>query len=258
MLVTGATGGLGQTIARSLAARGARLIVTGRRAEALDQLASELGAETIACDLASRADVARLSARAVAAGVSVMVASAGDPAAGELTELTVEEIDHMVDLNLRAPIVLARELAPSMIARRRGHMVFMSSISGRVGSPAFSIYCATKFGLRGFAQSLRAELRRDGVGVSVVLPGFVREAGMFADSGVRLPPGVGTSSPEEVAAAVIGSIERNRAEVAVAPVWMRAGSSFASAAPGVAATVSRWLGSDRVSSAMVAGHRARR
>jgi len=164
----------------------------------------------------------------------------------------------MLEVNLRAPIALARALAPPMIERRRGHMVFVSSLAGKVASPASSIYSATKFGLRGFALGLRQDLRPHGVGVSLVLPGFIRDAGMFADARVQLPRGVGTRAPEEVAAAVLTAIERNRAEVEVAPAWMRAGASFAGVAPTVAAAVSRKLGGDKIAADHVSGQRDKR
>ena len=128
--------------------------------------------------------------------------------------------------------MLARALCPGDVARGRGHLVFISSLSGKAASPASSVYSATKFGLRGFALALREDLRRDGVGVSVVPPGFIRDAGMFADTGVQLPPGVGTHTPEQVAASMIDAIEHNRAEAVVAPALLRAGADFAAVAPG--------------------------
>jgi short-subunit dehydrogenase len=258
VLLTGATGGLGEALARALAARGARLLLTGRRQEVLDELAGELNATAWACDLASREQVAELAGRAVAAATDVLVANAAVPANGLLPDLTQDEIDRMLEVNLRAPIALARALAPSMIARGRGQMVFMSSLSGRAASPASSVYAATKFGLRGFGLSLRADLRPHGVGASVVMPGFVREAGMFAESGVKLPRVVGTSSPAEVVAAVLRAITEDRAELDVAPLSMRAGATFASVAPEVAAAVSRRLGSERIAAEMVEGQRDKR
>src|SRR6202012_2061279 len=102
---------------------------------------------------------------------------------------------------------------PTMVARRRGHLVFISSLNGKAATPATSIYAAAKFGLRGFALCLREDLRPHGVGVSTVLPGFIRDAGMFATPNVELPRGVGPRSPDDVAAAVVKAIEHNRAEV---------------------------------------------
>src|SRR5437016_5760449 len=108
---------------------------------------------------------------------------------------------------------LAHALAPQMVARGSGHVLFMSSLAGKAATPGTALYNATKYGLRGFASALRADLRASGVGVSTVFPGFIRDAGMFAEAGVKLPPGVGTRSPEHVAQAVLAAIERNRGEV---------------------------------------------
>jgi short-subunit dehydrogenase len=255
-LVTGATGGIGQAIARAFAARGARLLLTGRRADVLEPLATEVGGRAIACDLSDRAEIDTLLAEA--GDVDVLVANAAIPASGELTELTQEEIDKMLEVNLRAPIAIARALAPGMMQRRRGHMVFISSLAGKAASPASSLYSATKFGLRGFALGIREDLRPHGVGASTVLPGFIRDAGMFADAGIELPLGVGTRSPEQVAAGVIRAIERNRAEVEIAPVPLRAGAAFAQIAPQIAATVSRRMGSDKIAADLAENQRDKR
>jgi uncharacterized protein len=257
-LVTGATGGLGEAIARGLRAHGARLILTGRRRDAVESVARELGAAAIVADLADRGDVARLGQEALDAGVDVYVANAALPATGLLPELTADELDRMLEVNLRAPIALAHVLAPGLVARGRGHMVFISSLSGKAASPGSSMYSATKFGLRGFAFGLREDLRPHGVGVSVVAPGFIRDAGMFAKTGLRLPPGVGTRTPEQVADAVVSAIERNRAEVDVAPVTLRLGAAFASVAPATAAWGARLMGSHRIAGQMAERQRGAR
>ncbi len=251
VLVTGATGGIGHAIARALAAHGATLILSGRRGEVLEPLATELGGQAVIGDLAVREDVARLVRQA--GDLDVLVANAALPASGLLTELTQEQIDRMLEVNLRAPMALARAVAPGMIERGRGHLVFISSLAGKAATPASSIYSATKFGLRGFALGTRQDLAPYGVGVSVVLPGFIRDAGMFADAGIELPRGVGTRSPADVAAAVVRAVERNRAEIEVAPAGLRAGAAFASLAPHVAAMVSRRLGSDQTARDLAAG-----
>src|SRR5215211_7240122 len=158
----------------------------------------EIGGRAVAADLSAPDAPARLVADA--GDVDVLVANAALPASGELTSFSEDEIDRALAVNLRAPIQLARLLGPPMTARRAGHMVFVSSLSGRTAGPHSSLYSATKFGLRGFSLGLRQDLAEYGVGVSCVFPGFVRDAGMFADSGATLPPGVGTSTPGDVAA----------------------------------------------------------
>jgi len=247
VLVTGATGGLGGAIASALHDRGARLMLSGRRADELRSLGAELEARTVVADLSVRADLERLVADALEARVDVFVANAALPGSGLLSDLTGAEIDRMLEVNLRAPIMLAHELAPAMIARGRGHMVFLSSLAGKATSPASSLYSATKFGLRGFALALRQDLSPHGVGVSLVSPGFIRDAGMFAETGIKLPPGTGTRTPGDVAAAVIRAIEADRAEIDVAPAALRAGAVFASLAPQLAASAGRLAGSERVS-----------
>ena len=242
VLLTGATGGIGQAIARELHGRGAELILTGRRTDVLEPLAREFGARSLAVDLSDAADVERLLSEAGA--VDILVANAALPGSGRLETYTVAEIDRSLDVNLRAPIVMARTLAPAMVARGGGHLLFVSSLSGKAASPQSTMYNATKFGLRGFALALRAELRTSGIGVSVICPGFIRDAGMFAEAEVKLPRGVGTRSPQDVARATANAIERTRGEVDVAPFSLRAGTIFAGLAPDLAACVARRTGSD--------------
>src|ERR687893_3145989 len=113
ILLTGATGGLGEAIARVLAKRGASLILTGRRTEVLEPLAAELSAETVTADLGKRSEVDRL---VVTAGrVDVLVANAALPAFGAVLDSDIDQIDRAIELNLRVPIVLARSLAPGMV-----------------------------------------------------------------------------------------------------------------------------------------------
>ena len=256
VLLTGATGGLGQAIARALSAKGARLILTGRRLDVLEPLAAELDARALAVDSSEPAEVDRLVAEA--GEVDILVANAALPATGTLSSFTIEQIDRALDVNLRAPIALAHALAPAMVERGRGHLLFMSSLSGKAATAGSSVYNATKFGLRGFSLAMRADLHGSGVGVSAVFPGFIREAGMFAEAGVKLPPGVGTRSPEDVAKAVVQAIERNRAEVDVAPIPLRLGSALSGLAPEVAATITRKAGSDKIIHDLANGQRTKR
>jgi len=255
-LVTGASGGIGQAIARALAARGAQVVLTGRRADVLEPLAQELGGRALAIDLAERGAPEQLAAEA--GDVEILVANAALPGAGALDDFSIGEIDRALDVNLRAPIVLAKLLGAAMARRGRGHLVFISSLSGKAASPRGSLYSATKFGLRGFALGLREDLRPAGVGVSTIFPGFIRDAGMWVNAGGRLPRGVGTRSPEDVAAGVVRAIERDRAEVDVAPVALRVGAALAGLAPQLSASVSRRLGDAEIAEALAAGHRGNR
>jgi len=254
-LVTGATGGLGQAIARALARRGATLILSGRQEDVLSALATELRARTVVCDLADRAQVEQL-AREVA-DADVLVANAGVPASGLIGSLSLEQIDRALDVNLRAPMLLARLLCEGMAARGGGHIVFVNSTSGKTGTVGQAVYCASKFGLRGYAQGIREDLRPLGVGVSSVFPSFIRDAGMFHDSGAKLPPYVGTKTPEDVARAVIRAIEHDRSEIDVAPVPVRVGSAVQNVVPEFAARVQRALGADKIAARVSDGQRGK-
>jgi uncharacterized protein len=256
ILLTGATGGLGRALAEELAARGAHLVLTGRRTTELEALARRTGGRPIVADLADPAAVEALAA--TAGPVDVLVANAAVPASGPLLDYSPAEVDRVLAVNLRAPIALAHRLAGPMVERHRGHLVFLSSLSGLVASPGNTLYSATKFGLRGFAFGLRQDLGASGVGVSVVSPGFVRHAGMFADTGVGLPFGVGTSSPGAVARAVVSAVEHDRAEVLVAPLPLKLGTRVGAAAPALAAWFQRAAGADGVAARVVAAQRHRR
>ncbi|WP_054811806.1 SDR family NAD(P)-dependent oxidoreductase [Nocardia arizonensis] len=244
VLLTGATGGLGQATARELATQGADLVLTGRRIETLSALAAELGAAVIAADLSNPADLSRLLAQA--GPVDVLVANAGLPAGGHFLDFSPTDLDRVIDVNLRAPMLLARDLAEQMIARGAGHIVFMGSVAGLLPGPRVSLYNATKFGLRGFALALRHDLRDAGVGVSIVEPGFVRDAGMFADSGARLPPGMRTATPHQVARAVVRAVHRNVDEILVAPIETRLLATIGCIAPRLVGPLHRFIDSERL------------
>jgi short-subunit dehydrogenase len=231
-LVTGATGGLGRAIAKALAARGSRIVLSSRKADELDELAESLPGDehtTVVCDLAD--EDAALTLLEKAGDIDVLVANAALPGGGRLEGFSQNEIGRALRVNLESPVRMTRELLPGWQHRNSGHFVFISSMSGIAASPRASLYGATKFGIRGFALNLREDLRGSGIGVSLITPGMIREAGMFADSGAAPPPGLGTSTPEQVANAVVRAIERNKSEIRVAPLRQQAVARFAMLAP---------------------------
>ena len=222
VLLTGATGGIGRSIAATLARAGAELVVSGRSAEALQGLVNDLpgsGHQSIASDLGQPG--AALNLAAESGPVDILVANAALPSTGRITELTDEQVARMLRINLESPILLAQALLPGMLERNRGRLIMIGSLAGKAGSPRSSIYNATKFGLRGFVFGLAADLSASAVRATLVAPGFVREAGMFADSGADAPAGLGTTTPEKVAAAVLKAVDSNRVEIAVAPLVQR-------------------------------------
>lgn len=237
-LLTGAAGGLGRAIATALAERDTKLILSGRNREALEELASSLpgsGHRILVADLGEPGVGEQLAE--TAGDFDIFIANAGLPGSGTPTELSAEEIQRVMRVNLEAPMLTARALVPKMVERGEGHMVFISSLSGKAAAPESSLYNATKFGVRGFALGLCADLRPKGVGVSVISPGYVREAGMFARTGIDPPPGRGTVPAEEVGSAVVRAIERNKVEVVVGGTPHRAIAHLSLVSPGLAARV---------------------
>jgi len=244
VLLTGATGGLGHAIARRLAGAGAHVIVSGRRGDVLADLAREISGEVAPADLTDRAALRELATAHT--DIDILVSNAGLSASGEIDTWNEEQIDRALDVNLRAAIILA---ALHQVRDER---------AGEAPTAGSSLYNATKFGLRGFAGALRAELHGTGVGVSTLFPGFIRDAGMFHVTGVKLPFGVGTKSPRHVAEATLEAIERNKAELDVAPVGLRLGAVLGGFVPDIAAAVSRRSGGDEIAKAHEDAHMAKR
>ena len=261
VLLSGATGGLGRAIAAEMADQGAMLLLSSRREEELRGLASSLAGgaprhEVIVSDLAQDGAASELVREA--GDVDVLIANAALPGTGRLESFSEQEVVRALRVNLEAPIMMARELVPAFANKGAGHVVLIASLAGKVGSPRSSIYNATKFGLRGFAFALREDLHPYGAGVSIVSPGFVREAGMFHDAKSAAPPGLGTTTPRKVARAVSRAIRRNRLEITVAPRRQRFISEVGYRHPRLASRIQRGGGADRVAEKLAAGQSAKR
>jgi short-subunit dehydrogenase len=210
----------------------------------------------IAADLAKAGAAEKLVKEA--GDLDGLVLNAGLPGVGRIEKLAKAELTRTLRVNLEAPMLMAREAIPQLAEKGAGHIVFVSSLNGKAATPRTAVYCATKFGMRGFALALREDLRPQGVGVSVVSPGFIREAGMFADSGVKAPPGLGTTSPESVGEAVVTAIRRNRAEVEPATLRLRIATGIAHRHPELAARVQRRGGAEKIAESLVEGHAGKR
>jgi short-subunit dehydrogenase len=233
-LVTGASSGLGKATAELLAARGAKVLVHGRDAAALDTLARRVGGVPLVADFAVPGAAEELAREAVAlAGrVDILVANAGSGHAGPFAAMGHDDIERLVTANLTAPVRLTRALLPAMVERGRGGLTFVTSIAGRTGVAGEAVYAATKAGLDAFAESLRLELRGTGVGVGVLVPGvvdtpfFARRGRPYARRRPRpLPVGA-------VAATLVRVVEAGDAE-AYRPRWLRVPVAVRGAAPGV-------------------------
>jgi short-subunit dehydrogenase len=259
ILISGATGGIGRAIAEQLAGRGAKLVLSSRRQKELREIARSLpgGArrhKVVVADLSKAGAPEKLIKDAGA--LDGMVANAALPASGKLDEYGKAELARALRVNFEAPILMTRQLAPKLAEKGEGHIVFIASLAGKVGPPRSSLYSATKFGLRGFAFSLRQDLHPAGVGISVVSPGFVREAGMFHDADGSPPMGLGTTTPKKVGKAVVRAIRRNKSEITVAPGRQRFLAEVGYRHPDLAARMSR--GSSEMADELAAGQAVKR
>jgi short-subunit dehydrogenase len=252
-ILTGGSRGIGPYIARALAKQGVNLALAARDAIALERIRAEIEALgvraiAVAADVCQTADRSRLVERATdqLGPVDVLVNNAGIEPTGELVALDPEVIENAIATNLTAAIQLTRRVLPAMLERRRGHIVNVASLAGKVPIAYDSIYSATKFALVGFSHAVRDELRGTGVGMSVVCPGFVSEVGMFADAvaeaGVRAPAIAGTSTPEQVAGGVVRAIRHDVAEVIVTPVSGRPLVAASQLSPAAGMRIMRQIG----------------
>ena len=223
-LVTGGSRGLGPYIARALASEGANLTLTARSADSLRQVAEEVSVggtrvHTIAADVCDDGARRKLveEAESTLGPIDILVNNAGIEAIVPYTDLPPDQIEAMIRTNLEAPLILSRLVLEGMIERRRGHVVMMSSLGGKKGSPYSATYAATKAGMIAWTSGLRIELEGTGVSASVICPGFVSEAGMFAVRTQKAPRVLGTSTPEAVVRAVLRAIQRDVGEIIVNP-----------------------------------------
>jgi uncharacterized protein len=221
VLVTGASSGIGRASALAIAGRGAQVLVSGRDEPSLRDVAAATRGVALPADLSTSGGCADLATQAIGVHgrVDVLVCGAGIGAAGPFEQLPAESIVALAQVNLVAPLLLARALLPGMLDRGGGHLLMVGSIAGLTGVADEAAYAATKGGLAIFCESLRLECDGRGVGVSSVVPGVVRTA-FFERRGVpygrRWPRPV---PPERIAQAVIDGIERDRAEI-ILPEWL--------------------------------------
>jgi short-subunit dehydrogenase len=223
-LLTGGSQGLGPVIARALAAEGVRLALVARSADKLGEVARQLrgaGAScvAIAADITGAADRARLVAEATGAlgPIDILVNNAGAEIGGRFVRRTPVEIEQLVATNVTAPMLLTREVLPGMLARRRGHVINIASIAGKLGYPYAAVYGGTKAAILAWSGALRLELEGSGVSVSVVSPGYVKDVGMFA-AHYRTPPrALGETTSAAVAQGVVKALRTDPIEVVVTP-----------------------------------------
>ena len=210
-IVTGASAGIGRASALALAAEGARVVITARRQERLDALASEINAmNTQAFPVAGDANDEVTAKRCVetalneAGRIDILLNNAGMGNYKNLADTSLEEYDQLMNTNMRTTFIFSRQVVPVMLLQKQGTILMISSMAGLYGFANQAVYCATKFAQVGFAQSLDKELRPGGIKVGVICPGGVKTE--FAIGTGRTEEGVAQSTmlePTDVAEAVL-------------------------------------------------------
>jgi short-subunit dehydrogenase len=223
VVVTGASSGIGTETVRALAGRGARVVATARREDRLEALADAVpGVVPVTADVTDPAGRARISAQA--GQVDVLVNNAGVGYFGMVEQMTGEDVERLLEVNVLAAIALTKEVLPGMLERERGAIVNVSSVAAFLAVPPLTVYSTTKFALQGFSEGLRREVAGRGVSVHTVNPGVTRSEFVVAAQGAANPlvqAGFNATGlpPWTVANAVVRAIEADRrpgyAEVAV-------------------------------------------
>lgn len=224
-IVTGASRGLGVRMAEALARKGANIALAARSAEDLEKTAEAIRAigvqvAAIPTDVNKRTDQKNLVKKTTEqlGPPDVLINNAGVERIVNFHEMDLDDIENIIRTNVIALETLTRQVVPGMIERRRGHIVNIASMAGKTAVPYSTVYSSSKHAVVGFSWSLREEVKRFGVGVSVVCPGFVSDEGMFtAWTGGKPPKLASTVSPQDVAAATVRAVEKNRAEISVIP-----------------------------------------
>jgi uncharacterized protein len=206
-VVAGASEGIGAAFAEALARKGIQPVLVARRPEPLDRLAAKLSVQTrvVSADLSTRDGLQALFDATEGLEVGLVVANAALSPIGPFAEADEAELERALDLNCRAPMLLARHYLPAMLKRGRGGLIIMSSLAGQQGSPGLSLYAGTKaFGMI-FAEGLWAEARERGVDVLACVAGAVSTPGLVGKEQSRAP---GTLAPEVVAAQALHALGR--------------------------------------------------
>jgi short-subunit dehydrogenase len=210
-LVAGASEGLGAAFARALAARGLNVVMVARRAGLLERVAQEVRQEhgvevrPMPGDLAAREFVERVQEECARLPLGLFVYNACEAPVGDLADADTGELMRVVDVNVRAPVLLLRGLLPAMIARGRGGVVLMTSMAGNQGSPRLAAYSASKAFARELAEGLWYELKPSGVDLVACCAGAIRTPGYAAAAG---KDALGTLDPEQVAAQALHALGR--------------------------------------------------
>jgi short-subunit dehydrogenase len=218
-VVTGASSGIGEAIARELSRRGWRCVLLARRTELLEALAKEIDGEWEACDVADRSQVKEVAARVLARhpAIELLVNNAGVPARGSFLDIEPERVERVVDVNYLGGVWCLQAFEPGLRAAAAGggaHVVNLVSVAGTVAFAPAGAYAAAKHAQLAFSRSTAALLRRSGIRVHTVLPGFVETEGFPQRTKLRSPLlRRFVIEADDVAKAVVRAVERNKGEV---------------------------------------------
>ncbi len=225
VLITGGSGGIGSEFARSLLARGARVLLTGRSQAALERTRSLLmsggsggtldSIGVYSADLARAADREQLAAfaRQWLGGIDILINNAGVSDFALLEDLTEADIETAIRTNVMAPLMLCRSLLPHLQSREEAHIVNIGSVFGAIGYPGFAVYSASKFALRGFSEALRRELEKTSVRVHYFAPRATQtDFNASAVDALNEELGVATDTPRDVARELCALLEADRNE----------------------------------------------
>ena len=226
VVVTGASSGIGEASCFEFAKKGANLVLVARRKERLDELKKNLvkfNVDTLVCecDVSDKTQVQKMCSQVIEkfGGIDVLVNNAGFAIYGNVSDLTIEEIESQMKTNYFGMIYCTKSFLPKMLEQKSGHIVNIASVAASFGLPGIASYCASKFAMLGFSEGLKHELRGTGIGITVVSPIMVKTNFFDHKSFKHMPKYSPTAlGVKTVAKAVISAANSSRLEIIVPSV----------------------------------------
>ena len=240
VVITGASSGIGEQACIDFAKRGANVVLVSRSSEKIESIATKLKqdyhAETLAvsCDVSKKQQVVSMSKQVLGefGYVDILVNNAGFGIFGSVNDLSIEDLEEQLATNLLGTIYCTKVFLPSMLNRKAGHIVNVASVAGSIGIPGMAAYCASKFAMIGFSQSLNHELSGTGVGVTAVSPITVKTNFFEHQSFKKIRPNYTPAalSAQDVSNAILRASNSTRMEIIV-PFYVRGAVWFTQTFP---------------------------
>ena len=255
VLITGASRGLGRQLSLEIAKKGGKVVAVARNKSDLESLVSEIqnaGGEafSLPADLTDLPSLSPMMKQAEQAfgPIDIVINNAGCVNFLPLESYSLQEMQNLFHLNTVSAMEITRLVLPSMLAKRKGHIVNVSSVSGKLGSPFGNIYVASKAALIMWTHAQRIELDQSGVSISLICPSYVEGVGAVVDLGLNTPKLIPKNSPKKVVSRIIEAIEKDQAEVMIVPGLFPARPLLALAQifPTLQDHVLRWMGVTQV------------